>query len=45
MVMTHTKIEKLIAVNHPLPASLTTTGTLDLRGYDHPLPASLTTKH
>ena len=28
--------------NEPLPAGLTQTGYLDLRGYGHPLPAGLT---
>ena len=27
---------------HPLPASITQTGYLDLSGYEHPLPASIT---
>ena len=41
--MTNSKISTLISNNEPLPAGLTTTGYLDLRGYAHALPAGLTT--
>ena len=39
--MTNSKISTLISNNEPLPAGLTTTGSLDLRGYAHALPAGL----
>ena len=41
--MTNAEIQRLIDENEPLPAGLTTTGSLELGSYAHPLPAGLTT--